>query len=123
MVLIINYLYNISINGAIMNLFVGNLAKATTEDTLMDEFSAFGKVKSVKVIVDHATGESKGFGFVEMFAKEEAEAAMNELNGKDIDGRKIAVNEARPKTNDRPMGGGFNRGGNGGGGRKPSFRR
>jgi len=108
-----------------MNIFIGNLAKEVTEDDLTQEFSAFGKVSSAKVIRDMFSGESKGFGFVEMPSTTEAQEAMNQLNTKDVKGKKITVNEARPKTNGggrRPSGGGHSggnfRGGNGGGGRR-----
>ncbi len=105
-----------------MNIFVGNLAKEVNDDDLMQEFSVYGKVKSVKVIRDMFTGESKGFGFVEMDVKSEAETAIKELNTKDVKGKKLNVNEARPKTDNRRPGGrggngghGGHRGGNGGG--------
>lgn len=101
-----------------MNIFVGNLAKDVTDDDLMQEFSAFGKVKSVKVIRDMFSGESKGFGFVEMQAAAEAQAAMQALNTKDIKGKKLTVNEAHPKNENsrRPGGGGGGRSSGGGGG-------
>jgi len=108
-----------------MNIFIGNLAKEVTEDDLTQEFSAFGKVSSAKVIRDMFSGESKGFGLVEMPSTTDAQEAMNQLNTKDVKGKKITVNEARPKTNGggrRPSGGGHSggnfRGGNGGGGRR-----
>jgi RNA recognition motif-containing protein len=94
-----------------MNIFVGNLAKEVTDDELTNEFSAFGKVRSVKIIRDLFSGESKGFGFVEMAAKAEAEQAIQGLNTKDLKGKKITVNEARP----RPEGGRNKRGGGQGG--------
>lgn len=97
-----------------MNIFVGNLSKEVTDQDLMQSFSAYGQVKSVKVIRDMFSGESKGFGFVEMPGNAEALKAMMELNTKEIKGKKIAVNEARPKTNDRRSGGGNNRGFGGG---------
>jgi RNA recognition motif-containing protein len=114
--------------GALMNIFVGNLAKDVTDDDLMQEFSAYGKVKSVKVIRDLFSGESKGFGFVEMDIKSEAETAIKELNTKDVKGKKLNVNEARPKTDNRRPGGrggnsGGHRGGNGGGGGRSFGRR
>ncbi len=109
-----------------MNIFVGNLAKDVTDEDLNQEFSAYGKVKSAKVIRDLFSGDSKGFGFVEMPAAAEAQEAMQALNTKDVKGKKLTVNEARPKTDGgRRSGGGGGRGGNfrsggnsGGGGRR-----
>ncbi len=102
-----------------MNIFVGNLAKDVTDEDLQKEFSLYGNVKSVKVIRDMFSGESKGFAFVEMGSNSEAQTAINELNMKDLKGKKIAVNEARPKTDNRRggSGGGKGRPGQGGGGR------
>jgi RNA recognition motif-containing protein len=82
-------------------LFVGSLAWATTDDGLKDFFSAAGTVVSANVIVDRDTNRSKGFGFVEMSSDEEAKKAVDELNGKDLDGRPIVVSEARPRE-ERP---------------------
>ncbi len=82
-------------------LFVGSLAWATTDDDLKEFFSQVGKVESANVIVDRETNRSKGFGFVEMSSDEEAKKAVDELNGKDLGGRPIVVNEARPRT-ERP---------------------
>lgn len=98
-------------------LYVGNLPYSATEDSLREFFSQAGTVESAAIITDKMSGRSKGFGFVEMSADEEAQAAIDTLNGKDMDGRAITVNEARPKE-DRPQGG-FNRsrGGFGGGNR------
>ncbi len=107
-----------------MNIFVGNLAKDVTDEDLQKEFSLHGNVKSVKVIRDMFSGDSKGFGFVEMGSNTEAQAAINELNMKDLKGKKISVNEARPKTDSRGGSGGGRggsgggRGGSGGGGRR-----
>jgi cold-inducible RNA-binding protein len=78
-------------------LFVGSLAWGTTDQTLGDFFAAAGTVTSSKVITDRNTGRSKGFGFVEMSTPEEAQKAIEMLNGKDLDGRSIVVNEARPQ--------------------------
>lgn len=78
-------------------LFVGSLAWATTNDSLKDFFSAAGTVVSANVIMDRESGRSKGFGFVEMSSDEEAKKAVDELNGKELDGRPIVVNEARPR--------------------------
>ncbi len=82
-------------------LFVGSLAWATNDDSLKDFFSAAGNVVSANVIVDRDTNRSKGFGFVEMGSDEEAKAAIDQLNGKELDGRPIVVSEARPRE-DRP---------------------
>ena len=100
-----------------MNIYVGSLAFEVTEEELKSEFKAFGEVSSAAVIKDKFTGESRGFGFVEMPSSEEARAAMEALNGKDLKGRTINVNEARPR-NDNRGGGGGGRGGGGGGGRR-----
>lgn len=82
-------------------LFVGSLAWATNDDSLKDFFSAAGTVASANVIMDRESGRSKGFGFVEMSSDEEAKKAVEELNGKELDGRPIVVNEARPRA-ERP---------------------
>lgn len=95
-----------------MKLYVGNLSYQTTDHSLETLFQAYGEVESAKVIMDRDTGRSKGFGFVEMPNRDEAMAAIEALNGKEIDGRTATVNEARPK----PAGGGGGRGGYGGGG-------
>ena len=92
------------------NLYVGNLPFGTTTDDLRDLFAQYGNVKSAQVVMDRETGRSRGFGFVEM--NDGAEAAIAALNGKDFQGRSLAVNEARPRE-ERPRGGG---GGGGGGG-------
>lgn len=78
-------------------LFIGSLAWATNDDSLKDFFSGVGNVVSANVITDRETGRSKGFGFVEMSSDEEAKAAIDQLNGKDLDGRAIVVSEARPR--------------------------
>ncbi len=93
-------------------LFVGSLAWTATDDDLAQFFSAAGTVVSAKVIVDRETNRSKGFGFVEMSSDEEAKAAVDTLNGKDLAGRPVAVSEARPQAprEDRSYGG--NGGGN-----------
>ncbi|HSX46328.1 MAG TPA: RNA-binding protein [Candidatus Saccharimonadia bacterium] len=82
-------------------LFVGSLAWATNDDSLKDFFSGVGTVVSASVIMDRESGRSKGFGFVEMSSDEEAKAAVDQLNGKELDGRPIVVNEARPRE-ERP---------------------
>jgi RNA recognition motif-containing protein len=93
-------------------LYVGNLSYDTTNETLTQVFSSHGKVESADVIMDRMTGRSKGFGFVEMANDQEAQAAIAALNGQQIDGRAVVVNEARPKE---PRSGGFGGGGGGGG--------
>jgi RNA recognition motif-containing protein len=82
-------------------LFIGSLAWATNDDSLRDFFAGVGTVVSATVIKDRETNRSKGFGFVEMSNDEEAKAAVDQLNGKDLDGRPIVVNEARPRE-ERP---------------------
>jgi cold-inducible RNA-binding protein len=82
-------------------LFIGSLAWTTTDDSLRDFFATVGTVTSANVIVDRDTNRSKGFGFVEMSTDEEAKKAIDELNGKELDGRAIVVNEARPRE-ERP---------------------
>jgi RNA recognition motif-containing protein len=79
------------------NLFVGSLSWGVTDDMLKEFFSAAGTVVSAKVITDRDSGRSKGFGFVEMSSDDEAKKAISELNGKELDGRPITVNEARPR--------------------------
>ena len=97
-----------------MNIFVGNLSRNVTDAELREAFVAFGEIASAQVIKEKFTGESRGFGFVEMPNKEEADKAISGLNGKDLKGRPLTVNEARPRT-DRPRTGGGGRGGFGGG--------
>jgi len=98
-----------------MNLYVGNLPYRITEDQLRDTFGEFGQVTSCTIVKDKVTGQSKGFGFLEMPEGSEAEAAITQLNGRDLMGRKINVNEARPREN-RPAGGGQRAYSGGGGG-------
>jgi RNA recognition motif-containing protein len=81
----------------VMNLYVGNLAYATTDESLRAAFEAFGTVVSAKVVQDKYTGRSRGFGFVEMGGESEGRAAIEALNGKDLEGREINVSEARPR--------------------------
>lgn len=101
-----------------MNIYAGNLAHDLTEDELRQAFEEFGKVDTAKIIKDKYSGDSKGFGFVEMPSKDEAEAAIGNLNGTDLKGRPLTVNEARPRTESRGGGGrGGGRGGSGGGGK------
>jgi RNA recognition motif-containing protein len=108
------------------NLFIGSLAYSTTDDSLKAHFEQIGEVASARVITDRDTGRSKGFGFVEYTDEANNQKAVDQLDGKELDGRTISVGLARPKE-DRPRrdfngggnGGGNNRGGNGGG---SSFR-
>src|SRR5574343_1930137 len=97
-------------------LYVGNLAYSVRDDSLHQAFSEFGTVTSAKVMMDRDTGRSKGFGFVEMGSDAEAQSAINGMNGQDIDGRAVVVNEARPRE-ERPGGFGGGRSGGFGGGR------
>jgi RNA recognition motif-containing protein len=85
-----------------MKMYVGNLSYDTTDDSLNAAFAAHGEVASATVITDRETGRSRGFGFVEMNNDEEAKAAMAALDGTDLDGRPIRVDEARPRTESRP---------------------
>lgn len=109
-----------------MNIYVGNLARDVGEEDLKQAFEGFGEVTTVTIVKDKYSGEPRGFGFVEMPKKEEATAAISGLNEKDIKGRAIVVNEARPREERRGGGGGGGRrpgggyGGGGGGGRRPS---
>jgi RNA recognition motif-containing protein len=80
-----------------MNIYVGNLSFSTTESDLKSEFEAFGNVTSVSIIKDKFSGQSRGFGFIEMPNSEECKAAIIAMNGREIGGRSIKVNEARPK--------------------------
>lgn len=102
-----------------MNIYVGNLARDVSEEDVKQAFEAFGQVESVSLIKDKFTGVLRGFGFVEMPNKEEAQAAIAGLNGKDLKGRALNINEARPRTeHSRGSGsGGRRHGGGGGGGR------
>jgi len=99
-----------------MNIYVGNLSREVTEEDLQQAFEAFGQVASVNVIKDKFSGESRGFGFVEMPAKAEAQSAIDGLNGTELKERTLNVNEARPRSEGRRGGG--RRGGGGGGGRR-----
>ncbi len=99
-----------------MNIYVGNLPNEATEDEVRQAFEGFGQVTEVRIITDRFSGESRGFGFVEMPSKAEAEKAIEEMNGKELKGRALNVNEARPKVERRGGGGGGRRGGFGGGG-------
>ncbi len=79
-----------------MNIYIGNLSYSVTEDSLKEMFAQFGEVASAKIIMDHSTNRSKGFGFVEMPDNSEADQAIKALNGKMIDGRNLKVNQAKP---------------------------
>ncbi|OGZ32532.1 MAG: RNA-binding protein [Candidatus Niyogibacteria bacterium RIFCSPLOWO2_12_FULL_41_13] len=96
-------------------LYVGGLSYDTTEDGLRETFSQAGTIESAVIIIDKMSGRSKGFGFVEMSSDEEAQKAIEMFNGKELDGRTITVNEARPMEARPPRQGGFDRGGRGGG--------
>jgi cold-inducible RNA-binding protein len=105
-----------------MNIFVGNLSRQATEDDLRPLFEPFGKIMAINVIKDKFSGESKGFGFVDMAKKSEGEAAIEALNGKPLLGQNMTVNEARPKSESGGRrsgggGGGYGGGYGGGGGR------
>ncbi|HKS28746.1 MAG TPA: RNA-binding protein [Pyrinomonadaceae bacterium] len=105
-----------------MKLYVGNLSFQTTNDDLQALFEQAGTVESVNVIEDRETGRSRGFGFVEMASNEEGQKAIEQFNGKELNGRNLNVNEARPREERGPRGGGGGRGGfggnRGGGGRR-----
>jgi len=101
-----------------MKLYVGNLAFATSSQELQDLFAQAGTVESASVVEDRDTGRSRGFGFVEMSTKEEAEAAIAQFNGKELGGRALKVNEAKPREN---RGGGNGFGGNRGGDSRRNF--
>jgi len=98
-----------------MKLYVGNLAFKTSSEDLQQLFSQAGTVQSASVVEDRDTGRSRGFAFVEMASKEEGEAAIAQFHGKELDGRNLTVNEARPREDRGNRGGGGGRGGYGGG--------
>ncbi len=100
-----------------MNIYVGNLDYQLTEDNLKTAFQVYGEVESVRILTDRDTGRPKGFGFVEMPEKEEALKAIEALNGAELGGRTVTVNESRPKPQRNSRRGGFGGGGRGGGGR------
>jgi len=95
-----------------MNIYVGNLPYTTSDDDLRSFFDEYGTVDSARIIMDRESGRSKGFGFVEMSDANEANAAIEALNGRDMGGRALTVNEARPREERGPRrgGGGFDRG-------------
>jgi RNA recognition motif-containing protein len=101
-----------------MKLYVGNLAFSTSSQDLQTLFAQAGTVESASVVEDRDTGRSRGFGFVEMATKEEGDAAINQFNGKEVGGRALKVNEAKPRE---PRSGGGGRGGFGGGGGRGGF--
>ncbi len=100
-----------------MNIYVGNLSPEVTEDDLRPAFEAFGEIASINIIKNKFSGESRGFGFVEMPDKDEAQSAIDGLNGKDLKGSTLNVNEARPRSDGR-RGGGRTGGARRGGGRR-----
>jgi RNA recognition motif-containing protein len=101
-----------------INIYVGNLAFGASEEELKELFEAYGRVDSAKIVMDHATGRSRGFGFIEMPEREEAMKAIQELDSQEFKGRSLRVNEARPKRErtEGGDGGGRRDGGDGGGG-------
>jgi cold-inducible RNA-binding protein len=101
----------------VKNIFVGNLSFGATEDALRSMFEAYGQVDRVNLVTDRETGRARGFAFVEMSNDADAQKAIAALNGRELDGRALNINEARPKE-DRGGGGGGYRGGGGGGGRQ-----
>jgi cold-inducible RNA-binding protein len=105
------------------NLYVGNLPHSTTEAELRTVFQVYGEVEKVSIVTDRETGRARGFGFVEMANTEEAEKAIAALNGSELGGRTLTINEAKPKT-DRPRGGGGGKrfGGGGGGHGRDDYR-
>jgi RNA recognition motif-containing protein len=101
-----------------MNIYVGNLPREATEQDVRETFAEFGEVASVAIIMDKFTGQSRGFGFVEMPNREEAQAALAGLNGRMLKERPLTVNEARPRTEGRRESRPFDRRGGGGGGER-----
>jgi RNA recognition motif-containing protein len=104
-----------------MKLYVGNLSFNTSNVDLQEMFAAFGAVQTANIVEDRETGRSRGFGFVEMSSKEEGEGAISSMNGKEIDGRSLTVNEAKPRENRSNGGGGYGGGYGGGGNNRSSF--
>jgi cold-inducible RNA-binding protein len=100
-----------------MKLYVGNLSYEVTEEDLRQAFEPFGQIESAVIIKDKVSGQSKGFGFVEFPAKADGQSAIDGLNGHELKGRNINVNEARPRTESRGGQGGYGGGGRGGRGR------
>ncbi len=97
-----------------MNIYVGNLSWGLKDQDLANMFASFGEVASAKIVTDKFTQRSKGFGFVEMPNDAEAQAAIAQLNGSEVEGRNLVVNESRPKQEGGGGGGGYNKGGGGG---------
>ena len=97
-----------------MNIYVGNMSYEVSEEDLKEAFEVFGEVETVKVLKDKYTGRSKGFGFVEMSNDADAQSAIDSLNDKEIKGRALKVNKARPRTENRGGRGGYDGGGRGG---------
>jgi RNA recognition motif-containing protein len=93
-----------------MNIYVGNLSPDVSEDELRQSFEAFGQIEVVRIVKDRYSGDSKGFGFVEMPSKDEAQSAIDGLNGKELKGQSLTVNEARPRSERRRGGGNRGRG-------------
>jgi len=89
-----------------MNIYVGNLSYDATDEAIKQAFESFGQVISARIIKDKYTGESRGFGFVKMLEQSQAQTAIKSLNGKELQGKEMSVNEARPRTGDRRAGGG-----------------
>jgi cold-inducible RNA-binding protein len=100
-----------------MKLYVGNLSYEVTEEDLRQAFEPFGQIESAVILKDKYSGQSKGFGFVEFPSKADGQSAINGLNGHELKGRNINVNEARPRTESREGQGGYGGGGRGGRGR------
>ena len=105
-----------------MKLYVGNLSFDTSNSELQELFASVGTVESATVVEDRDTGRSRGFGFVEMSTKEEGDNAIDQLNGKEVNGRELKVNEAKPRENRAGGGGGGGYGGGGGGGGRGGSR-
>ena len=104
-----------------MNIYVGNLSRDVSDEDLRQAFEAFGQVESVTIIKDKFSGEPRGFGFVEMPSKDEAQSAIEGLNGQDIKGHTLTVNEARPRSERRGGKGGYGGGRGGQGGSKGGY--
>jgi cold-inducible RNA-binding protein len=107
------------------NIFVGNLSFGATEDAVRSMFEQYGAVERVSIVTDRDSGQPRGFGFVEMSVNAEADRAIAELNGRELDGRALNINEARPKEDRGGGGGGYrgrSSGGGGGGGRQRGNR-
>jgi RNA recognition motif-containing protein len=114
-------IYNLLQKEIRMNIYVGNLSNEVTEEDLKQAFETFGQVESVNIIKDKYTNRSKGFGFVEMASKAEGQSAIDGLNGKELKGKAVTVNEARPRTESRGRGGGYGSGGGGRGGGRGGY--